>query len=309
MKLRNVLLYGVLTLIVLLVLAITFTIGWRPFFGPSARTLTDRRFEATPERLARGDYLTNAVIACFGCHSKVDWENEMIPVETRGAGELLIDKNVPWLHCSNITQDRETGIGAWSDDAIARAIREGIGNDGRALFPMMPYQKLRAMSDEDLASVVAYLRTVTPIRSEIPITEAPFPVNRFINAVPEPITEPVPAPDLSTPEKRGEYLVHLADCAGCHTPMDEQGQPRPGLEYAGGTEFQNPLGRVVSVNITSDPSGIPYYTEDLFVQAMRTGMVSARKLHPQMHARCAVLVTGWAIGMRFPNRGDAAFLC
>lgn len=282
MRLRKALGYGFLVVMILLVLAITFTIGWRPIIGPRARALTDRRFESTPERLARGDYLVNAVAGCFGCHSEVDWKNEVIPAAARGAGEVAVDKTAPWLHCANITQDQETGLGAWSDDAIARAVREGVSRDGRTLFPMMPYQNFKRMSDEDLASVIAYLRTVTPIRRQIPVTEAPFPVNRFINAVPEPITGSVAAPDLSTPEKRGEYLVTMSGCADCHTPLDERGQPRAGLAFAGGSVFENPVGRVVSVNITPDPSGIPYYTEDLFIEAIRTGVVRARKLHPQM---------------------------
>jgi mono/diheme cytochrome c family protein len=282
MKLGKVLGYGLVAVIVLLAVAITFTIGWRPFLGPKTRALTDRQFEATPERLARGDYLVNSVASCFGCHSEVDWKNESIPADKRGGGEMTIDPGAPWLHCSNITPDKETGIGAWSDDAIARAIREGVNKDGRTLFPMMPYAKFRSMSDEDLASVIVYLRTIPAIRRPVPATEAPFPVSRFINAVPEPITDPVPPPDLGTPEKRGQYLVTLAGCDDCHTPRDERGQPRAGLEFGGGTEFMNPLGRVVSVNITPDPSGIPYYTEELFIEAMRTGRVRARKLHPQM---------------------------
>jgi mono/diheme cytochrome c family protein len=147
---------------------------------------------------------------------------------------------------------------------------------------MMPYQKFRNMSDEDLASVIAYLRTVPAVRREIPPTEAPFPVNRLINAVPQPVTETVAEPDRTTPQKRGEYLVTLAGCGDCHTPMNERGEPRSGLEFAGGTEFDNPIGKVVSLNVTPDPSGIPYYDEDLFIEAMRTGSVRARKLHPQM---------------------------
>jgi hypothetical protein len=282
MKLGRVLGYGVLAVLFVLALAVTFTIGWRPILGPKSRPLTDRRFEATPERLARGDYLVNAVASCFGCHSEVDWKNEVIPADTRGAGEMRIDPAVPWLHASNITQDTETGIGAWSDDAIARAIREGVSNDGRTLFPMMPYQDFKRLSEEDLASIVVYLRTVKPIRRQMQPSEPPFPLNRLVNTAPEPVTSPVPAPDLTTPEKRGEYLVTLAGCTHCHTPIDEMGTPRPGLDFAGGAEFQNPIGRVVSSNITPDPSGIPYYTEALFVEAMRTGVVRARKLHPQM---------------------------
>jgi hypothetical protein len=89
MKLRNTLAYGFLVVAILLVLAITFTIGWRPIVGPKTRALTDRRFESAPARLARGDYLVNAVASCFGCHSEVDWKNEVIPSATRGAGEVL----------------------------------------------------------------------------------------------------------------------------------------------------------------------------------------------------------------------------
>jgi hypothetical protein len=118
MKLFKLLGYAFLALIVLLGAAVTLTVGWRPFIGPSARAVTDRRFEATPERLTRGDYLVNAVAACFGCHSEVDWRNEVIPAATLGAGEMTIDRNAPWLHCANITQDKETGIGAWSDDEM-----------------------------------------------------------------------------------------------------------------------------------------------------------------------------------------------
>jgi mono/diheme cytochrome c family protein len=87
---------------------------------------------------------------------------------------------------------------------------------------------------------------------------------------------------LSTQVGRGRYLVTLATCADCHTPRDAQGQVLPGLEYSGGNVFENPLGPVAAGNITPDPSGIPYYSEELFVEAMRTGMVKARPLHPQM---------------------------
>jgi mono/diheme cytochrome c family protein len=282
MKLGRVLGYGFVAVALVLALAITFTIGWRPIVGPRSRALTDRRFEATPERLARGDYLVNAVAACLGCHSEVDWKNEVIPETGRGAGDEHFDPATPWLRSANITQDQETGIGSWSDDAIARAVREGIGKDGRTLFPAMPYQDFKQMSDEDLASIVVYLRTLKPIRRKVTPTEPPFPVSRLVNTAPEPITAPVPEPDLSAPLERGTYLVTMAGCIHCHTAVDEQGMPRPGLDYAGGVEFLNPVGRVVSLNITQDPSGIPYYTEELFIEAIRTGVVRARKLHPQM---------------------------
>lgn len=270
--------------LVLLVVAITFTIGWRPIIGPRARPLTERKFESTPERLERGRYLVEAVIPCVGCHTPRNWTQPGAPnVKGReAAGYVWGSEGVPWLVAPNLTSDRETGAGGWSDDMLARAVREGIGHDGRALFPIMPYQKFKAMSDEDLASVIVYIRSLPSVTNPLPRTEVPFPVNRFINAVPEPVTDPVPQPDVSTPVKRGEYLVRMAVCADCHSPMNDRGEFLPGLDFAGGNGSATPIGQVASANLTPDASGIPYYTDDLFLEAMHTGQVRARKLHPQM---------------------------
>ncbi|HKV42032.1 MAG TPA: cytochrome c [Blastocatellia bacterium] len=181
----------------------------------------------------------------------------------------------------NITPDRETGAGAWTDDMLARAIREGIGHDGRTLFPLMPYTRYRAMSDEDLASVIVYLRSLPGVHRQMPKTEINFPVNRLIKGVPRPITRPVVAPDLSTAIKRGSYLANIANCVECHTPRN-RGQAIAGLEFAGGFPFDTPQGTVASANITPDPTGIPYYDEQTFVQTLRAGQVKARKLNPVM---------------------------
>src|SRR5262249_40762128 len=159
----------------------------------------------------------------------------------------------------------------------------GIGHDGRALFPIMPYQRFRNMTDEDLASIVVYLRSLRPVRSLLPKTDVPFPVKYLINNVPQPVDGPVTA-DLSTPEKRGRYDVEvLAVCGECHTTMDVQGNAVPGMDYAGGTEL--PFGErktVYSANITPSVNGIPYYTEALFIEAMRTGKVRSRQLDDMM---------------------------
>src|ERR1043166_8022927 len=149
----------------------------------------------------------------------------------------------------NITPDNETGIGNWSDDTLARAIREGIGHDGRALFPRMPYPHYREMSDEDLASVIVYLRTVPAVRNQLPTTRMPFPLNFFMQNVPQPLTAAVPASDQSTPVARGAYLVKMGACAACHTPQ-ENVQPLPGMDFAGGFLLHEPKGDVVSANIT-----------------------------------------------------------
>jgi mono/diheme cytochrome c family protein len=274
-----------LALVVLFVAAVSATVGWRPFLGPRARPLTDRRIEPSAARLERGRYLVNNVTGCLFCHSELDTSVEGLPVKagTAGAGREWTPDGMPWLVAPNITPDRDTGAGSWSDDAIARAVREGIGHDGRALFPIMPYANFKRMSDEDLAAVITYVRALDPVRRAQPASRIPFPVSRLINAVPEPIDGPVPPPDLSTAEERGEYLVTMASCADCHSTMNDQGQFLPGLAFAGGNLFQYE-GRpaVAAANLTPSPNGIPYYTEELFLETIRTGRVRERKISDVM---------------------------
>ena len=267
-------------LVALLAVAITVTIGWRPFIGPNARALTDRRFESSPERLARGRYLTD-LANCFACHSERDWTREDAPVipGTMGGGSPVFPlEDLPGnVRPPNISPDKETGAGNWTDDQLARAIREGIGYDGRALFPFMPYENFRYLSDEDLASIIVHLRSMPPVRRSIPKTELIFPVKYLIRSAPQPISEPVPEPDLSTPVKRGDYLVTIGGCRDCHTPM-QQGQRMAQFDLAGGFLLRGPWGEVASANITQSPSGIPYYDEALFLEVMRKGWVKARQL-------------------------------
>jgi mono/diheme cytochrome c family protein len=262
---------------------ITFTIGWRPLIGARKRRLTERKFESTPQRLARGKYLVDGVMGCFGCHTDADWSKPGAPPAAgrEASGHVFSDQDLPWLVAPNLTSDRETGAGNWSDDMLARAIREGIGHDGRALFPMMPYPQYSHMSDEDLASVIVYLRTIPPVKNQLPVTKLPFPLNFFIQNVPAPIDTPVSSADMSTPETRGAYLAHLGACSDCHTPQ-EKGEPLPGMDFAGGFLLHEPQGDVVSANITPSATGISYYNEATFVQAMRTGKIGARQLRSSM---------------------------
>jgi mono/diheme cytochrome c family protein len=285
-KLGRILGWVFIGLLLLAGAAITFTIGWRPFVGPRSRALTSRTFEPNPTRLARGEYLVKNVTDCMDCHADHDWSAHDAPLRpsTLGAGQdMNLLKGFPGkVYAPNITPDRETGAGTWSDDQLARAIREGVGHDGRALFPFMPFEDFRALSDEDLASIIVYIRSIPPIRQQRPPTDLIFPVKYLIRTVPEPLEAPVAQADLSTAEKRGKYLVTIAGCTDCHTPQDDKGQPIAGLEFAGGFVLDGPWGRVASANITQDPSGIPYYDDALFMQVMRTGYVKARKINQIM---------------------------
>jgi mono/diheme cytochrome c family protein len=273
-----------LIILVCLFVVVVVLFGWQAVFGPRIRPLTDRKFAAqSAASLERGQYLVEAVAHCTHCHSELDWDTPGTPPQPGKelAGRVWTLQGMPWLVSPNLTPDSETGAANWTDDMFARAIREGIGHDGRALFPTMPYQSYRYMSDEDVASIITYIRTVKPVRNILPKIKIPFPTNRLILSSPKPLSNSVPMPDIATPLKRGEYLVRISACSGCHT-IQRYAQPVREMEFAGGFVFQTPLGVVASPNITPDPSGISYYDETIFLRVIRTGHVGARKLNPQM---------------------------
>ena len=278
------LLFALIAIVACVAIAVTFTIGWRPFIGPKARPLTSRTFERTPQRLERGRYIATARSGCIYCHSPHDWKAPGTPIiaGSEGSGDIQPETDLPGrIVASNLTPDLETGAANWTDDQFARAIREGIGHDGRALFPMMPYGHFRRMSDEDLASVIVYLRSLPAVRHELPKTEIIFPVKYLIRSAPEPVTSPVADNESADLVKRGEHLVDQAGCGDCHSPM-VRGQSVPGMEFGGGSIFDGPWGSVASANLTPDATGISYYDEALFVKTIRTGAVGARELSPIM---------------------------
>lgn len=285
-RFRSILL-GVLTLLVLLVLGAITAVGWQVVLGPKARPVTDRQFPVTPERMARGKYLAD-VSPCFSCHTEHDFSNPEHPrIEAKlGAGWTMPIPELNNLASRNITPDAETGIGTWSDDEIGRAIREGVRKNGEALFPVMPYPFFRGMTDEDVESLVVYLRTIPAVKNTVPARRLPPPLNILVKTMPEPLTAHAPEPPRTTPEARGEYLVRsVLLCAECHTPTNEKGQPLPGMEFAGGGSFRDPGQNgdlVFSQNITPDPSGIPHYDEAMFVNTLRTGKIPGRTLNHTM---------------------------
>ena len=242
--------------------------------GPKIRPLTDVTFERTAARLERGEYLAEGVLQCFVCHTERDWTKPGAPpvASKKGAGKVWEGKS--WLVASNITPDKETGSGTWTDDMLARAIREGISHHGRVLDSHMWSASFRGLSDEDLASVIVYLRSIPPIYNSLPQTRLEKEIDP-----PTPLTEGVPEPDLSTPLKRGKYLVRIGTCMACHTAFDAP--VNPGF-FGGGDLVERGEQRAFSANLTSDPSGISYYDEALFIQTLRTGQVKARKLKPLM---------------------------
>jgi mono/diheme cytochrome c family protein len=246
------------------------------------------RAVASPVRLERGRYLVEGVAHCFECHGQQDFKNKFGQPKpgTKGAGEIVKNEafdGVPFpdgLVHPNITPDKETGAGTWSDAQFERAIRRGIGHDGRELLDFMPYAFFRSMTDEDVASVIVYIRSMPAVRNALPKRNLPFSVK--VNLHPE--MEPPLPPDSSEQVKHGWYLVRIAQCNDCHTPNDEHGNPRTDMMFGGGARMKGAWGDVVTPNITPDPSGISHYDEVVFIKTIRTGRASGgvRQLNPLM---------------------------
>jgi hypothetical protein len=216
--------------------------------SPASAPTRDIHVSMAPERIERGRYIFENLGGCNDCHSGRDFSKLGGPVipSQRGEGQVMPLNDLPGrIVAANITMDRDTGIGSWSDGEKIRAIREGIDKDGRPLFPLMPYAGYRYMTDDDVESLVAYLDTLPPVHNSLPPTDVDFPVSLFVKSAPRPV-DPKPAK-----LDRGEYLVTIAGCEECHTPM-VRGQSDTSMRYAGGRVFATPYGTVLSANITSD---------------------------------------------------------
>ena len=266
---------GLVALVLIIIVGGLRAIGGQVVLGPNKRPVSDRKFEVTQARLDRGKYLVEGPAHCFFCHTDHDLSTPTYPIvqAKKGAGWRMPIPELNYISARNITPDPETGLGTWTDDEIARAIREGIRKDGTALFPVMPYVDYRLLSDQDVESIVVYLRTIPPVRNQVEARNLPFPLEYIVKTIPEPLPGPVAAHPSSTAEDRGKYLATIAGCAGCHT-MSDGPTPRPGMGFAGGNKFDLPDKKTVfTANITMDPSGIAHYDDSLFIQTLRTGSI------------------------------------
>ena len=241
-----------------------------PLQAVRARPLTDVRFERTPERVERGRYLATAAVACVICHSERDLRLPGAPpVPGREfAGAVMAEEPGYRLVAPNLTPDVATGAGSWSDDMLARAIREGVGHDGRGLGGQMWWWAFRALSDEDLASIIVYLRSLPPVANSLPprLLSPELEKGRAEGA--RPLDGPVAARDLTDPVERGRYLIEIADCLGCHSAWEAPIQPGLG---GGGNAVERFGEKIWSANLTPDPTGIGPHTEGIFRGALRSG--------------------------------------
>jgi mono/diheme cytochrome c family protein len=172
---------------------------------------------ASADIVARGKYLTQAA-DCVVCHSVSGGQPY--------AGGLAIPTQFGVLYSPNITGDRETGIGAWTDAQFLRAMHEGVGHHGERLYPAFPYESYTLMTDSDVLAIKAYLLSLPAVRYAPPPTQLKFPFNQrwlmaFWSAFYNPNQRFQPHPDRSAPWNRGAYLVEgLEHCGDCHTPRN-----------------------------------------------------------------------------------------
>ena len=253
---------------------------------PAMRPPSTRVVPRTPERVERGRYLFMNVANCAECHSEVDWTRFDAPVKKDGIGAGKIwpaEAGLPGsLVSPNITPDAGTGVGGWTDGELIRAIREGISRDGRVLFPLMPYTEFRSMSDEDVESVVAFIRTLAPVQRKMELSRIDFPVGLLVKSAPQPVDGVVETPSRADRVAYGRYLTVIAGCRTCHTPT-KRGSPVEGMQYAGGERFGAEKSGllVVSFNLTPDKgTGIGTWDEKQFMEKFRQYREYARGTPP-----------------------------
>lgn len=264
---KKVLLASLSVLLVLVLGAVGFVLGARPRVRPASPD----KVAVTPERLERGRYLAENVAVCFHCHSQADTALFGTPPKpgTEAAGGMCMspETGFPGTMCaSNLTPDAETGLGQWTDGELIRAIREGVSRDGRALMPIMPSRLYRSMSDEDVQALVAYLRTLPALRNPLPKTQLNFPLSVIVRFMPEPLEGPVPGPAPTDTVAQGRYLATVGGCVECHTPVNDKHEPLPGMQYAGGQEFELEQGAMVrSANLTPHETGLKGLSRGSFI--------------------------------------------
>ncbi len=212
----------------------------------------------------RGRYLVESIAGCGNCHSLQD-ANGPVPGRELAGGPPMKEP-VFEVYPSNITPDPETGIGAWTDAEIVRAIREGVDREGRVMGPPMPFWLYRGIADDDVNAMVAYLRTVKPVKNKVPDSVYHMPLPPAWG----PPVSGVAAPPRSDKVAYGAYLAGpVGHCVECHTPM-EKGQLVTERIGAGTREFNGPWGTSVSRNIT--PAALGDWTDAEIKRAVTAGV-------------------------------------
>jgi mono/diheme cytochrome c family protein len=231
-----------------------------------AATVTAAQAQTSVER---GKYLVNTIMTCQNCHT---------PKGERGApifdkdlsGGLSWDEPPFKVTASNITQHKTHGIGAWSAAEIKAALRTGKRPNGVQLAEIMPTAFYGILTESDIDSIVAYVRTVKAVDNKVPdpIYKIALPHHSAPGA-----DKPFTAADLNDKVKKGFYLATIGHCFECHTPMGPKGREFETRYGAGGFDFPGPWGTSTSRNITSSKTkGIGGWSDAEIKRAITDGV-------------------------------------
>ncbi|HEY5633158.1 MAG TPA: c-type cytochrome [Burkholderiaceae bacterium] len=249
---------------------------------------------AAAESVARGKYLVETILACGNCHTPKEADGRPIAAKNLSGGGLGFDLPIYSGTAPNITPDKETGIGAWTDDEIKGAITQGKRPDhgrlaGVPLAPMMWVAFYKALTPGDLNAVVAYLRSIPPVRNAtaLPVYKRSVPREPYPDA-----EKGFTDADMANPVRRGAYLVTIGHCMECHTPADKGRSLYDSAIGAGGKRYDpaNVKGYpaawpgAVAKNVTSHPqAGLGKWTDAEIKRAITQGVSrDGRKLQPPM---------------------------
>jgi mono/diheme cytochrome c family protein len=243
--------------------------NWSGLFGLAALLATSTIVQAeTP--IERGSYLVNGVLTCGNCHTPRGPGGVFDIAKQFSGGPQTWNEPSFTVKGANITSDPEFGIGKWSADDIKKALQTGIRPNGTQLAPIMPYGFYKVFTPGDLDAVAAYLRTIAPVSNKV---QPPDYKAELHSVSPPGADKPMSEADLRDPMKLGFYLVTIAHCMECHTPVGANDRPNFQNLGKGGQEFKGPWGVVVSRNITpSKESGIGAMTDAEIKRAITQGV-------------------------------------
>lgn len=235
----------------------------------------------------RGEYLVRGPAGCGNCHTP---QTPNGPDMSKEFGGMMVDKN-PAFEAWAVNITPASRVGAWSDDEFARAIREGIRPDGTVIGPPMPITLYRGLSDDDLYSIVAFMRTVAAVDTQTPTSTYNIPLPPAYG----PPIDTVPPIPRGVTVAYGEYLAGpVAHCMECHTPMGDMGPKFDTHLGAGGFEFHGPWGTSISANLTSHEDGLAGYSDDEIKMMITQGIRpdGTRMMPPMGYAHYAAMTEG-----------------
>lgn len=223
---------------------------------------------AAQSSVERGNYLVNTVLTCGNCHTPKGPGGDV--AEKAFSGFLQFDEPPFKVTASNITPDKETGIGNWTDAQIKTVMRTGVKPNGTVVAMIMPSAFYQIMTEKDLDAVVAYLRTVRPVKNQVP---DPIYKMQQVHVAPPGADKPYTDAMMTDKVKKGFYLTTIAHCMECHTPLGPQGRDYVNALGAGGQEFPGPWGKSIGRNITSSKTkGIGDWSDDEIKRAITQGI-------------------------------------